>query len=117
MGSFRTPLGRHRICAKIGDGLPPNTIFRARKPAGLWDGTPTDEDLILGRILWLEGLETGVNRRGQVDTKRRYIYIHGTPHIHLLGRPASSGCIRMAPVDMLDLFEHARVGERVYIRP
>ncbi|MDX8401254.1 MAG: L,D-transpeptidase [Mariprofundaceae bacterium] len=115
-GSFQTPTGRHRIHAKIGADMPEGTIFRGRRPIGLHDGAPTDEDLILTRILWLEGCETGVNRRGAVDTRRRYIYIHGTPDEARIGQPASHGCIRMRNADIVDLFERVREGERVYIR-
>jgi len=117
-GSFRTPIGRHRICAKIGEGLPATTVFRARVPIGLLPPDPDPaEDWIVGRILWLEGLELGRNRRGRVDTKRRYIYIHGTPFADAIGRPSSLGCIRMRIEDVLVLFDRCAVGERVYIRP
>ena len=116
-GSLKTPLGRHRICARIGEGLHPLTVFRARRPAGRLPPDPDPgEDWIVGRILWLEGLETGTNRRGTVDTKRRFIYIHGTPFEDAIGRPASIGCIRMRIGDLLAVFARAFVGERVVIR-
>ena len=116
-GSLKTPLGRHRICAKIGAGLHPLTCFRARRPVGLLPPDPDPhEDWIVGRILWLEGLETGRNRRGRVDTRRRFIYIHGTPFEDMIGQPASNGCIRMRIADMLEIFARAFVGERVVIR-
>jgi hypothetical protein len=73
-------------------------------------------DWILTRILWLEGLETGRNRRGRVDTRSRYIYIHGTHDEDDIGRPASHGCIRMRNSDILEMFKHCREGERVLIR-
>lgn len=118
--SLKTPLGRHRICRKIGAGLPPLTVFRARRPVGLYsrslaESSPND-DWILSRILWLEGMQTGVNRRGRVDTKSRYIYIHGTADEDRLGHPVSHGCIRMSNADILELFEHVREGETVLIR-
>lgn len=117
--SFRTPLGKHRIHKKIGDGMPPNTAFRARKPVGIYDPQRDDpnRDWILTRILWLEGCETGSNRRGRVDTKSRYIYIHGTHDEAKIGTPCSHGCIRMRNPDILELFAFARTGERVTIRP
>lgn len=116
--SFQTPLGKHRIAEKIGTGMPPLTAFRARQPFTIFD--PENDDLnrdwILTRILWLEGSETGTNRRGSVDTKSRYIYIHGTHEENLIGTPCSHGCIRMRNLDMLELFEHTCAGERVNIR-
>lgn len=117
-GSFKTPLGRHRISEKIGDGMPLLTIYRARRPVGIFDPATCDgsKDWILTRILWLEGCETGRNRRGRVDTKSRYIYIHGTHDEAAVGTPCSHGCIRMRNLDMLVLFEHTRRGERVLIR-
>lgn len=118
-GSYKTPLGRHRICAKIGAGLPMHTAFVGRRPVGIYvPGTADpDRDWILTRILWLQGMELGRNRRGRVDSKRRHIYIHGTHAEDQLGRPASHGCIRMANADILDLFTRVRIGERVLIRP
>lgn len=116
-GSFQTPLGRHYIAEKIGADMPPFTAFRARKPFTIYDpetGDP-ERDWILSRILWLGGEQTGINRRGKVDTHDRYIYIHGTHEEHLIGQPASHGCIRMRNDDMLDLFEHVSHRERVYI--
>lgn len=117
--SLQTPLGRHRIAARIGAGLPANTIFRARRPVGLFDASchDSEHDWILARILWLEGEQTGVNRRGRVDTFSRYIYIHGTHREDLIGRPASHGCIRMRRRDVIDLFARVRLHERVYILP
>ncbi len=114
-GSLCTPLGRHRVHALIGDGMPERTIFRARIPVGIHDGGASDEDLILTRIIWLEGCETGVNRRGAVDTRNRYIYIHGTADEEAIGRPVSHGCIRMRNADIIELFARVRTGERVYI--
>lgn len=117
-GSFQTPLGKHRIAEKIGEEMPLMTAFRARRPIGIFDPTTCDDsrDWILTRILWLEGCETGKNRRGKVDTKKRYIYIHGTHDETAIGTPCSHGCIRMSNLDMLELFEHVQTGERVNIR-
>jgi len=118
-GSLQTPLGRHRIAALIGENAPCGTIFTARQPVGIFDEETNDpkEDWILSRILRLEGTQTGINRRGQVDTFSRYIYIHGTHRSDIIGQPASHGCIRMLNEDVIDLFAHTREGEIVYIRP
>jgi len=117
-GSFQTPLGKHRVAEKIGDGLPLLTAFRAREPFCIFDSETDDpsRDWILTRILWLEGIEPGKNSRGKVDTKSRYIYIHGTHDEAAIGTPCSHGCIRMRNLDMLDLFEHTFSGERVTIK-
>lgn len=117
--SQQTPLGRHRVCAKIGHGLPIFTAFVGRRPVGVFRPGVDDpkSDWILSRILWLSGLELGRNLRGPVDSKERHIYIHGTHEEDKLGHPASHGCIRMANEDVMELFEHAWVGERVLIRP
>lgn len=118
-GSFKTPLGKHRICEKIGTGLPMRTAFAARKPVGIYRPGVDDpgKDWILTRILRLSGCELGRNLRGKVDTKRRFIYIHGTHAEERIGSPASHGCIRMRNRDILALFERVRIGERVRILP
>lgn len=110
-GSFQTPRGQHVIRAKIGAGLPENTVFVRRRPTGeIW--TPElaaqhpERDWILTRILWLSGCEPGRNRLGGVDTMRRYVYIHGAPDTAEMGVPGSHGCVRMRNADLLDLFEH-----------
>lgn len=117
-GSFQTPLGKHRICERIGDGMQLMTSFRARWPVGVFDPAYDDlkRDWILTRILWLEGCEPGKNSRGRVDTKSRYIYIHGTHDEDAIGTPASHGCIRMNNLDILELFDHTFSGERVTIK-
>ncbi len=120
MGSFKTPRGRHRIRAKIGAGQPVNTVFVGRRPTGeiftpeLAARHP-DRDWILTRILWLSGCEPGFNRLGEVDSMRRYIYIHGAPDTVPMGVPASHGCIRMRNVDVMDLFDRVPVGTPVEI--
>ena len=118
--SFRTPLGKHIIRAKIGNNQPINTVFIRRRPTGeiytpeLATSHP-NRDWILTRILWLSGCEPGFNRLGQVDTMRRYIYIHGSPDSTEIGKPGSIGCIRMHNYDLLDLFERVSVGAPVEI--
>jgi len=114
-GSFCTPRGDHIVRAKIGAGQPLNTVFRGRRPTGeIW--TPElgerfpGRDWILTRILWLSGSEVGKNRLGNVDTMRRYIYIHGSPDSVPMGKPGSIGCIRMRNRDIVDLFDRVPAG-------
>ena len=114
MNSQQTPLGLHRIAQKIGAGHPVGTVFRSRKAVGLtWECKP--EATIVHRILWLEGLEPQFNRGGNVDTFRRYIYIHGFGDETTLGRPKSHGCIHMAADDLIPLFDRLPVGTLVWI--
>jgi hypothetical protein len=115
-----TPRGLHRIHAKIGAGCPEGSVFESRQATGerctpaLFAAEP-DRDWILTRILWLEGCEPGRNRDGDVDTLRRYIYIHGCPDQTEVGRPGSHGCVRMRNRDVLELFELVAVGTHVQI--
>ena len=109
--SGKTPLGWHRIGVKVGDKLAAGAILKEQQWTGqVWAvGQASQEDLILSRILRLDGLEDGKNRGGDVDTWNRYIYIHGTNKIDQLGRAASAGCVRLDPRDVMDLYD--RVGE------
>ena len=109
-GSHCTPRGRHIVRAKIGARAPENTVFVGRRPTGeIW--TPAlgakypGRDWILTRILWLSGCEVGFNRLGDVDTMRRYIYIHGSPDSVPMGTPGSIGCIRMRNRELVELFD------------
>jgi len=112
--SNRTPLGLHRVAQKIGAGQPIGTVFKSRQVLGLtWKGQP--DATIVHRILWLEGLEPGFNRGGNVDSFRRYIYIHGFGDETTLGRPKSHGCIHMAANDLIPLFDRLEVGTLVWI--
>lgn len=119
-GSECTPRGWHQVRAKIGEGQPVNTVFVGRRPTGerytpeLGRRNP-DRDWILTRILWLSGLERGKNRLGDVDSFRRFIYIHGCPEDSPMGQPASRGCIRMRNRDVMELFDTVRAGTRVFI--
>lgn len=119
-GSLRTPRGHHIIRARIGDGLPLNTVFAGRRPTGeiytseLGQQFP-ERDWILTRILWLSGCEPGFNRLGQVDSMRRYIYIHGTADEMAIGEPVSHGCIRMRNQDIIELFDLVPPGTPVEI--
>ncbi len=109
-GSFCTPRGRHIVRAKVGAGATANTVFRRRRPTGeVWTPQLADEfpgrDWILTRILWLSGKEPGRNRLGEVDTMRRYIYLHGSPDPVAMGSPGSIGCVRMRNADIIELFD------------
>lgn len=115
-GSYRTPPGWHRVHQRIGDGAEAGAVFVAREPTGeIWHGEPRSEDLILTRILTLDGQEDGVNRGEGKDSLQRYIYVHGTNHERLLGRAQSHGCVRMANDDVCDLFARIREGDYLLI--
>lgn len=119
-GSNQTPLGRHRVCEKVGGDQPRGMAFVERIPTGKkptihTDATDAKKEWILSRILWLDGLEDGVNKGGNVDSRKRYIYIHGTNEEGLIGQPASHGCIRMRNDDVIDLYERVPVGAVVEI--
>ncbi|MBF0675960.1 L,D-transpeptidase [Pseudomonas sp.] len=108
-GSGCTPRGLHQVRAKIGADLPLGAVLRGRRWTGeVW--TPAlhaaspGRDWILSRILWLSGREPGRNRLGEVDTFRRYIYLHGTPDCEPMGVPLSHGCVRLRNTDLLELF-------------
>ena len=118
--SLKTPLGRHEIYKKIGKGLPNNAILKGRA----WNGaiaaiikepTDTDFDLVTSRILWLDGLEIGRNKGKGIDSRNRYIYIHGTAEEGLIGKPASDGCIRMYNDDVIELFDLVDEKAQVWI--
>jgi lipoprotein-anchoring transpeptidase ErfK/SrfK len=99
-GSFRTPIGRFRVAEKIGDEMPAGTIFQSRVPLKPGDPLPPTEDLVMSRILWLDGLD-----EHNANTRERFIYIHGTKHESKIGSPASCGCIRMRNEDVVELFD------------
>ena len=109
-GSYCTPRGRHIVRAKIGAGLEEGAVLVGRRPTGeIW--TPElaaqdpGRDWMLTRILWLSGCEVGFNRLGEVDSMRRYIYIHGAPETAEMGKPGSIGCVRMRNADIVELFD------------
>jgi UDP-N-acetylmuramate-alanine ligase len=115
-GSLRTPPGLHRVHAKIGAGEPAGAVFVSREPTGeVWGGEPRDDDLILSRVLTLEGLESGVNLGPGRDSLARFIYLHGTNHEQELGEPASHGCIRMGNRDVIELFDCVGEGDLVAV--
>ena len=110
-GSLRTPLGHFRIAEKIGDGAPLGTVFQSRVSTGDSGLHVTEGDLVLTRILWLDGLE---EHNG--NTHDRYIYFHGTNHESRIGQPASHGCIRLRNSDMVELFNLVETGTELHIR-
>ena len=99
-GSLKTPTGRFRVAEKIGGDTPPGTIFQSRVPLKPDDPRPPTEDLVMSRILWLDGLD-----EHNANTRERFIYIHGTKHEGKIGSPASCGCIRMRNADVVELFD------------
>ena len=118
--SLKTPLGKHEIYKKIGNELPINAILKGR----VWNGAiadiiegpiDTDYDHVTSRILWLDGLEEGKNKGNGVDSRNRYIYIHGTAEEGLIGKPAPDGCIRMYNNDVIELFELVSEKTQVWI--
>ena len=134
VNTFQTPLGLHRIKEKIGEQAPSGAIFESRVFYGhLWDSplsskeSPENQtvskntDLITSRILWLEGLEPGLNAGNDsegnlVDSYQRYIYIHGTNHEDEIGKPTSRGCIRMFNTEVIQLFDQVQESDLVWIQ-
>ncbi len=119
-GSFQTPLGRHRIAKKAGYGAPLGSVLEDRRLTGKvaaidTGGSGAPRDVITTRVLWLQGLETGVNRGEGIDSLRRFIYIHGTTSEGLIGSPASNGCVRMRNRDVAELFDLVPEGTDVEI--
>lgn len=110
-GSFKTPTGNFRIAQKIGGDVPHGTIFRSRVALGPEDPLPSTDDLVMSRILWLDGIDDH-----NANTRDRFIYIHGTKHEDKIGSPASHGCIRMRNTDVVELFELVDETTAVVIR-
>jgi len=117
--SLGTPRGLHEIAERIGDGQPPGMVFKSRVPTGRHfaelPDAGTNDNLITTRILWLRGLEPGVNRGGDVDTYERYVYIHGTNHEDRLGERLSAGCVLMRNLDIIELYDQVRAADQVLI--
>jgi hypothetical protein len=117
--SLGTPRGLHEIAERIGAGQPAGMVFDSRMPTGrhfseIPEVRPAS-NLVATRIIWLRGLEPGVNRGGDVDTYERYIYIHGTNREERIGGPASAGCVLMRNLDIIELYDQVRVGDQVLI--
>jgi len=125
-GSYKTPVGVHCIKEKIGEEAELSEIFLSRERTNSLatienNAVCTDVECITSRILWLTGLEEGVNKslnaNGQnVDSYERYIYIHGTHEEGLIGQAASIGCVRMKNTDVVDLFDKLFVSSLVIIQ-
>ncbi len=119
-GSYKTPRGKHKIHQKIGEGASENTVFIGRKPTGeiysekLFQENPKRR-WILTRIITLEGLEEGKNRGGDVDTLKRFVYIHGVPDSIPMGVPLSIGCIQMRNNDIIEFFDRIHISMEVLI--
>jgi len=121
--SQQTPDGLHQVCEKIGAGAVPGMVFKARQPTGKLaaEWASPEDNLITSRILWLDGLESGRNRgvalNGKiVDTRRRFVYIHGTNQTDKLGQPNSHGCVLLSDADIVRLFDVVLIGTRVLIK-
>jgi hypothetical protein len=118
-GSNCTPLGLHRIMEKIGAGEPAGTAFKSRKIIGHTSQPEFKDAKITTRILWLEGLEPGLNKGFDdgvnVDSHARYIYIHGTADQSSITKPTSYGCIHLADADLIPLFDSLPSGTLVWI--
>src|SRR3954465_3127126 len=121
--SLGTPRGLHEIAERIGAGQPAGMVFKSRVSTGHHfsevaetDPEAANHNLITSRILWLRGLEPGVNRGGDVDTYSRYVYIHGTNHEERLGEPLSAGCVLMRNLDIIELYDEVRTGDLVLIQ-
>jgi hypothetical protein len=109
----------HRIVSKLGRNAKIGEIFKSRrrtKKIAKFNRKRIKKDLITTRILKLEGLEKGVNRGKGIDSYKRDIYIHGTAEEHLVGKPASHGCIRMKNKDTIELFNLIPRGTLVNIK-
>lgn len=116
--SLKTPPGIHRIKEKFGAGAPAGRVFRDREDTGEdWDHSRNGDNLILTRILRLEGLEPGINKGAEIDSYERYIYIHGTGREDLIGTPLSHGCVVLRNHDVIRLFDLVKEGAIVYIDP
>ncbi|PYJ53521.1 MAG: murein L,D-transpeptidase [Verrucomicrobia bacterium] len=109
-GSMKTPTGRFRIGEKIGGEMPSETVFHARVALKAGDPLPPTEDLVMSRILWLDGLD-----EDNANTRDRFIYIHGTKHEDKIGIPDSHGCVRMRNGDVAELFKLVDEGTHVII--
>ena len=109
-GSNKTPIGIHLVKEKIGADAECGEILSARQRTHQQaciekKEISTKEDCITTRILWLSGLEEGINQGENVDSYSRYIYIHGTHEEGLIGKPVSIGCIRMKNQDVIEVFD------------
>ena len=118
LDSFKTPFGVHRIRQKLGGSEPQGMVFKGREPTGhiCKKNDQREVDEITSRILWLDGLEPGINKDGPYDSYSRFIYIHGTTDEKRIGQAVSQGCIRMKNEDVIALFEDVLVNDLVIIQ-
>ena len=119
-GSNKTPIGLHKVKQKFGEKTPINgkmigRVFYGNIATIYTDNTKSKTDDVCSRILWLVGLEEGLNKGEGIDSYKRYIYIHGTSEEGRLGKPASHGCIRMKNKEIIELYEKIKIGTLVLI--
>jgi lipoprotein-anchoring transpeptidase ErfK/SrfK len=113
LNSYKTPLGRLRVCVKLGDDLPVGAVFKRRNFSGeVIPKNARGRDPIVTRILWLEGIEPG-----NKNARTRCIYIHGTPQERTIGTASSFGCVRMRSHDVIEVFDAVPIGTTVTIIP
>jgi hypothetical protein len=100
-GSYKTPVGKFRVCAKVGDHLSIGAVFKQRNATGeVLPVNAPGRDPIVTRIIWLDGLEPQ-----NANARSRGIYIHGTTEEKRIGDPVSYGCIRMRSKDVVEVYE------------
>ena len=120
-GSNKTPKGLHKVKQKFGEKTPINgkmigRVFYGDIATIYTDNTKSKTDDVCSRILWLVGLEEGLNKGEGIDSYNRYIYIHGTSEEGRLGKPASHGCIRMKNKEVIELYDKIKIGTLVLIK-
>ena len=118
--SHQPPIGLHSVKEKPGDKTPLfgrmiGRVFYGQIATIHNDSSRSKTDDVTTRVLWLSGEEDGINKGGNVDSYRRYIYIHGTSEEGRLGIPASHGCIRMKNTEVLELYNKIALGTKVLI--
>jgi hypothetical protein len=96
-GRFKSPVGKHKIRKKI-----VNPTWYPPAWAGISHAIPPGPNNPLG------------NR--EMKLSKKGYSIHGTNRPMSVGTPATHGCIRMYPSDVLELFEVVSVGTPVEIR-
>lgn len=121
--SYGTPTGLHQVESVFGLNGEKDLSYKRRVPERKKDGSlifahdaphlKLSERRITSRILWLEGIDPGVNDLSHA----RYIYIHGTNGEYALGGPASEGCIACADDVIIPLVDKKELkkGSRVYV--
>jgi lipoprotein-anchoring transpeptidase ErfK/SrfK len=119
-GSYQTPQGLHKVAEKVGADVKEYEVIKQKVPTGevvqpVLEAKVTNIDLITSRAMHLSGMESGINKGGDIDSYKRGIFIHGTHEEGLIGTPASKGCVRMRNNDVIDLFERIEVGTFVII--